>query len=168
MLGRSRNRFYHRGVQSTVFGNVLDLQFTEFGKLSDTITHSRAGNATMVDSDGLIKWAPHNFATYSEDFSDSDWVKTNSSITLNAIISPNGTLNGSKFYEDSTTNFHRVEQQNISLVSGTAYTISIYAKAAERSWIILSGQSYGIASAWFNLTAGTVGTVSGTASGKTA
>ena len=30
-----------------------------------TFTHSRAGNATMVDSDGLIKWAPHNLALNS-------------------------------------------------------------------------------------------------------
>ena len=30
------------------------------------ITHSRSGNATMVDSDGLLKWAPHNLLTYSE------------------------------------------------------------------------------------------------------
>ena len=32
---------------------------------SDSITHSRAGNATMVDSDGLLKWAPHNLALNS-------------------------------------------------------------------------------------------------------
>ena len=30
-----------------------------------TFTHSRAGEATMVDSDGLIKWAPHNLALNS-------------------------------------------------------------------------------------------------------
>jgi len=41
-----------------------------------TFTHSRAGNATMVDSDGLIKWAPHNVATYSEDISESAWIKS--------------------------------------------------------------------------------------------
>ncbi|HEY7824325.1 MAG TPA: hypothetical protein VIG24_15895, partial [Acidimicrobiia bacterium] len=26
----------------------------------DAMTFSRSGNATMVDSDGLLKWAPHN------------------------------------------------------------------------------------------------------------
>ena len=34
---------------------------------SNSITHARAGNATMVDSDGLLKWAPHNLVPYSED-----------------------------------------------------------------------------------------------------
>ena len=32
---------------------------------SSAITHSRAGNATMVDSDGVLKWAPHNLALNS-------------------------------------------------------------------------------------------------------
>ena len=34
---------------------------------SNSVTHARAGNATMVDSDGLLKWAPHNLVPYSED-----------------------------------------------------------------------------------------------------
>ena len=33
----------------------------------DLFTHSRLGNATMTDSDGLLKWGPHNLLTYSED-----------------------------------------------------------------------------------------------------
>ena len=32
---------------------------------SGSITHSRAGNATMVDSDGVLKWAPHNLTLNS-------------------------------------------------------------------------------------------------------
>jgi len=38
-----------------------------------TFTHSRAGNATIVDSDGLIKWAPHNFVLRSQEFNLSPW-----------------------------------------------------------------------------------------------
>jgi hypothetical protein len=41
---------------------------------SSAMTHSRASLATMVDSDGLIKWGPHNLLTYSEDFSNAAWV----------------------------------------------------------------------------------------------
>jgi hypothetical protein len=29
---------------------------------SDAITHTRASTATMVDSDGALKWGPHNCA----------------------------------------------------------------------------------------------------------
>ena len=40
--------------------------------LDEVLTHSRAGNATMVDSDGLIKWAPHNVLETSTDLSGFD------------------------------------------------------------------------------------------------
>ena len=39
--------------------------------LSTSFTHARSSNATMVDSDGLLKWAPHNLLTYSDDPSTS-------------------------------------------------------------------------------------------------
>jgi len=34
----------------------------------DAVTHARSGNATMVDSDGLLKWAPHNLVPDSTTF----------------------------------------------------------------------------------------------------
>ena len=40
---------------------------------SNAITHSAASNATMVDSDGLLKWRPHNLLRYSEDFTNAVW-----------------------------------------------------------------------------------------------
>jgi hypothetical protein len=47
------------------------------------LTFSRSGNATMVDSDGLIKWAPHNFIDESEFANGTDpvaggWVDASS------------------------------------------------------------------------------------------
>jgi len=53
---------------------------------SDLITHARAGNATMTDSDGLIKWAPHNLLAYSEDFTNAAWVASGST-TKDGIVS---------------------------------------------------------------------------------
>src|SRR6056297_2990210 len=41
--------------------------------LDDAMTFSRSGNATMVASDGLLKWAPHNLITYSGDLTGADW-----------------------------------------------------------------------------------------------
>ena len=38
---------------------------------SNSITHARAGQATMVDSDGLLKWAPHNLLPSSNAFADT-------------------------------------------------------------------------------------------------
>ena len=66
--------------------------------LSDITTHTRAGNATMVDSDGLLKWSPHNQLTYSEQFDNAAWTKTSGgtgsapTVTANAVAAPDGTV----------------------------------------------------------------------------
>ena len=44
---------------------------------SSSITHSASSNATMVDSDGLLKWRPHNLLSYSEDLTQSPWALYN-------------------------------------------------------------------------------------------
>jgi len=59
--------------------------------LTNLITHTATTNATMTDSDGLIKWRPHNLLPYSEDFSNAAWFKTAASITKNTAVAPDGT-----------------------------------------------------------------------------
>ena len=44
----------------------------------------------------LLEPARTNLVTYSEDFSNAAWTKSNSSITSNSVISPDGTLNADK------------------------------------------------------------------------
>jgi hypothetical protein len=51
-----------------------------------SITHARSGNATMVDSDGLLKWAPHNLQTGASNPS-SEFASTH---TDNAGVDPSG------------------------------------------------------------------------------
>jgi len=41
---------------------------------ADTLTHVATTNATMVDSDGLLKWRPHNLLTYSEALDNAAWI----------------------------------------------------------------------------------------------
>ena len=55
------------------------------------ITHAATTNATMVGSDGLLKWRPHNLFSYSEDFSNVAWVKdAGVSITSTGHNDPDG------------------------------------------------------------------------------
>ena len=76
--------------------------------LANSVTHARAGHATMVDSDGLLKWAPHNLLTYSQDF--SSWpTSPNVTITSNTIIAPDGTTTADSAVFDGNANA-RVEQ----------------------------------------------------------
>lgn len=73
---------------------VLDFKNRDYfsgatvGSLSDAATFARSGNATMVDSDGVIKWAPHNFLTYSEDF--SEWGATKFGSGVVPVVTDNG------------------------------------------------------------------------------
>ena len=69
---------------------------TTTGKASEFITFSRTSNATVTDSDGKIKWAPHNLLLASEQFDASAWTKTHITSTsptfvANDGVAPNGT-----------------------------------------------------------------------------
>ena len=62
----------------------LNLNFQTATSLDPRITFSRTSNATLVGSNGLIQYAPHNLLTYSEQFDNAAWVKTNATIAANA------------------------------------------------------------------------------------
>jgi hypothetical protein len=96
------------------------------------LTFTRASTATRVNSDGLIEGVRTNLALYSNDLSNAAWLKTFTTITSNAAISPDGTTNANKIVETTNNNLHRAGQGAISVTSGQVYTFSFYAKAAER------------------------------------
>ena len=62
----------------------------------DAIDFSRASQATFTDSDGLVKYAPHNLVLQSEDFSTT-WTATNATVTTNNTTAPDGTTTADKF-----------------------------------------------------------------------
>ena len=64
---------------------------TVTGIATEFITFTRASNATVTDSDGLVKWAPHNLLTNSESFDAASWTKSSVTPTANSIAAPNGT-----------------------------------------------------------------------------
>lgn len=64
---------------------------TTTGKATDLITFSRGSLATVTDSNGYIKWAPHNLLLASEQFDSASWEKTSVTVTANYAVAPNGT-----------------------------------------------------------------------------
>jgi hypothetical protein len=72
-----------------------------------------------------------NLLNYSEQFDNAAWTKDGSTATANAATSPDGFTNADKLFETAVTDFHRVFGPTISVTSGTAYTASIFVKAAE-------------------------------------
>jgi hypothetical protein len=158
----------------------LNLDFTASNTLDPRITFTRATTATFFNSSGVLSTAASgaarfdynpttlaplgllieeqrtNLLTYSEQFDNAVWTKTRSSITADATTSPDGTQDADKLVEDTATNTHDMTF-SASFTSGTAYTLSIYAKQAGRNLrIYFPTGAFGFAfSAVFDLSAGT-------------
>ena len=100
-----------------------------------------------------------NLLLRSEEFGTT-WVSTRASVTANSIVAPDGSLTADKITEDTTAATTHLLTQVGTLISivGSRYTYSVYAKADGRNWIVLSpGSTWGYA--WFDISAGAVGTV---------
>jgi hypothetical protein len=150
---------------------------------SNIVAFTRASSATYFDSTGKLRTATTNtprfdynpitlalrgilveeqrtnLVTYSEDFNNSAWSKTRSSIAANAATSPSGAFNADKLIEDTTaTNTHRLSAV-FAATSGTTYTFSAFLKKGEREHVRFVIGGTGIGSdigADFNLTNGTI------------
>ena len=134
------------------------------------VLQSAAANVARFDHDPitgeskglLIEEQRTNLLTYSEQFDNAAWGKTNSSITANTIVAPDGTLTGDKLVENTSTAWHYVAEPYVSITAQT-YTFTVYAKAAERSvlQIIPNSTVFPGAYANFDLVAGTVSATGG-------
>jgi len=109
----------------------------------------------------LVEGQRTNLVTYSNDFTNSIWTKVNASISSNSVTSPDGTQNASKLVEDTANSSHYFRNDFTLVNSGSSYTYSIFAKKAERNFILLF-DSYINSGFWFNLDSGIVGSKYGT------
>ena len=168
------------GFLTGAYGQTLSLNFLAGAPLDPRITFTRASTATFVGSNGLIQTAAidtprfdynpttlapkgllieeqrTNLLLYSAQFDNAAWTKSNSTVTVDATVSPDGTSNADKIVEAATTSIHDV-RRNSTASASTAYTQSIFVKAAERTKIQLQmfGNTGG-STVNFDLVAGTV------------
>ena len=99
-----------------------------------------------------------NLLTNTESFSISPWVRSNSTATDNSVatLDPLGTNTACKFIDDAVNATHHMYQP-FTLTANTTYTYSIYAKAAERSWIALGTDNQTTEVVFFDIQNGVVG-----------
>jgi hypothetical protein len=100
-----------------------------------------------------------NICLQSSDFTTT-WAPTLLTVGSNVTTAPDGTNTADKLQEDNTNGIHII-QQFINFTSGSTYTFSVWAKAAERGWIFtaLPAAAFSVlTSAYFNLATGAVGT----------
>jgi hypothetical protein len=149
---------------------------------------TRSGNATRVNSEGLIELVSTNvprlnyplidgvvngcpslllepqrinLLPYSEQFDNAAWTKSGATITANATTSPDGTTNADSFIGNGSNAEHSI-LQSLSFIGGTTYTISFYAKKNTNNFIQVVGASSAFgANVWanFDLNSGVVGSV---------
>jgi len=112
---------------------------------------------------GLFEGTRTNKCLQSEDFATT-WTATRSTVTANDIAAPDDNLTADKIVEDSTASATHLITQSISVTSGQKVVISVFAKKGERSEILLQAGGTAApanANVWFDLNAGTKGTVGG-------
>lgn len=98
-------------------------------------------NPTTGESLGLlIEEQRTNNVLNSQNF--NNWTKYNCTVNNAAIISPSGSLDGNKLISSATTNVQTIESSNATFVSGSIYTLSVYAKAGEYRYIQMSLPSF--------------------------
>ena len=117
------------------------------------LTFSRASTATRVNASGVVETVASNVPRldylgstcpklllepqranlylYSNDFSDSNWAKSDSSVTASAIISPDGTVNAWKL-NDTTANAQHALLRSVGGVTSPS-AISFFVESAEYS-----------------------------------
>lgn len=102
----------------------------------------------------LIENASTNLLTYSEQFDNAAWGKGNCTIATNIVAAPDVSITADKIIEDTANSQHVITQSIGTVTIGSVYTISIFAKAQERTMVFLTafGEGYSV----FDLSNGTV------------
>jgi hypothetical protein len=108
---------------------------------------------SLTEPSLLLEPQSTNLIPYSEDFSDSYWLKfaTNLTITPNAIISPTGQTDASKLVSGSTN----AQQAIYRNITKSNCTLSVFAKKAEFDTIALKLSGSQVSK--FDLSDGTIG-----------
>ena len=94
---------------------------------SDAFSYTGASNKTMVDSDGLLKWAPHNLVLQSENLTSS-WAVQNGTISSTSATAPDGSLTTTTLFVPSATSSssHRVLANNASNIAVNGYKLHFW------------------------------------------
>lgn len=132
---------------------------------STNVPRFNYNSSTLLYEGLMIEPAKTNLLTYSNNFDNAAWTKANLTRIIphiENITSPDGSLSCEKFIEGTGTPaspyFYIFQNKTVSVE--TTYTMSIYVKAAERTYcnLRLDDNSVNLGQCMFNLTAGTYAT----------
>lgn len=119
-------------------------------------TYSGSSLGTMTDSDGNLKWKPHNYILSSEDWSTN--TSTNRvTRSYDQTTSPDGTTTADLLDEGTLTGYHEC-YQTVSLDANVPWELYCYAKYIDLQYFGVCANAFGPAngSATFDILNGTV------------
>lgn len=93
-----------------------------------------SGEMRRTDKGVLIEGARTNLCLRSQEFDNASWTKSRTSLSANAAIAPDGTMTADKLIETVDSGTHRAYQNFTKAASAVTYTLSVYLKAAERTF----------------------------------
>jgi len=148
----------------TTTTNRTNFAFLAFGSFDGSIDNVSIKEVTddtdlpridYTDGTGSLLLEPQstNKVTISEDFSNSVWIKNNSTVSLSSISTPNGDLNSYKLVESNTNSSHSITYNNSSTSN---MSFSVFAKSAERTFVQLQAAGVGNTDCVFDLSNGTI------------
>ena len=119
-------------------------------------TFTRSSAATRVNADGNIEKETQNLFSGSGDLANTlYWPHSNIQSATGGQAGYDGTSNAVKIVESTGTGQHIIQQSALS--PNVVQTISIYAKASGRDWLLIN-QS-GVYKVFYNLSTGSLGNV---------
>jgi hypothetical protein len=112
---------------------------------------------TLAPRGLLIEEQRSNLLTYSAEFDNAAWVKTDSTVTANATSSPDGTV-GADLVTEGSAGTAQIGQ-TATITAGVAITASVYLKRGNTDWMriqIVNGVDF--FRLWVNTATGAIGT----------
>ena len=152
-VGTHTQYFVANGTGKYFYSNSFN------GSIDNVSVKEYLGQEVVPDSgcgSWLLEPQSTNITPYSEDFTQS-WTPTGLTITSNSIASPSGEINSDKWVEDTSNGAHSIRNNpNLPVTSGNNYTMSIFAKAGERTGLRFANAAESNAEGRFDLSNGTV------------
>ena len=98
------------------------------------------------DASGLGQRSFQNLLTHSQNFTDGSWTKARLGVSAGGYVAPDGTTTAMKLVEvDPVAPYYKLLYKNINgSTASTSWTISVYAKSAERKHLVFADNSYGV------------------------
>jgi len=128
---------------------------------SDNAEQDIAFSGNDLDTTSMLDFVGYNMWTYSEEFNNAIWLKTNLNTTgtptyIDVETAPDSTLTGDKIIENTSNGLHATSRTS-TILNTTDYNISVYLKQGERTKVqIVSGIAGSTQNCDLDLTNGTI------------